>query len=137
MFYTGVDAEGGSFGASSKPSGVVLDERARRLVAAAEAEAMGFGGVTAVAEASGLSRGTLMRGLAELQTAPKLLRGQPIRRKGGGRKRTAEKDTTLRRDLEPLVEPEIGWSIAAGQQGAGNSGGTNIRRRGEIVFRCR
>jgi len=35
----------------------VLDERTRRLVAAAEAEAIGFGGVTAVAQASGLSRG--------------------------------------------------------------------------------
>ncbi len=44
----------------------VLAERARRLVAAAEAEAMGFGGVTAVALASGLSRGTVMRGVAEL-----------------------------------------------------------------------
>jgi hypothetical protein len=85
--------------------GRVLDERARRLVAAAEAQAMGFGGVTAVAQASGLSRGTVMRGMAELKTAPKLVRGQPIRRKGGGRKRTSEKDTTLRRDLEALVEP--------------------------------
>jgi hypothetical protein len=85
--------------------GRVLDERARRLVAAAEAQAMGFGGVTAVSQASGLSRGTVMRGMAELKTAPKLVRGQPIRRKGGGRKRTSEKDTTLRRDLEALVEP--------------------------------
>jgi DNA-binding phage protein len=39
----------------------VLDERTRRLVAAAEAEAIGFGGVTAVAQASGLSRGTVIR----------------------------------------------------------------------------
>ena len=49
----------------------VLDERTRRLVAAAEAEAIGFGGVTAVAQASGLSRGTVMRGMAEIKTAPK------------------------------------------------------------------
>jgi hypothetical protein len=83
----------------------VLDERARRFVAAAEAEAIGFGGVTAVARASGLSRGTVMRGVAELKVAPKLVRGQRIRRKGGGRKRTTEKDTTLKRDLEALVEP--------------------------------
>jgi Rhodopirellula transposase DDE domain len=83
----------------------VLDERTRRLVAAAEAGAIGFGGVTAVARASGLSRGTVIRGMAELKTAPRLVRGQRIRRKGGGRKRTVDQDTTLKRDLETLVEP--------------------------------
>ena len=83
----------------------VLDERTRRLVAAAEAEAMGFGGVTAVARASGLARGTVIRGMAELKTAPKAVRGQRIRRKGAGRKRTVEQDATLKRDLEALVEP--------------------------------
>jgi len=83
----------------------VLDERTRRLVAAAEAEAIGFGGVTAVAQASGLSRGTVIRGVAELKTAPKLARGQRIRRSGAGRKRTVDQDATLKRDLEALVEP--------------------------------
>jgi len=83
----------------------VLDERTRRLVAAAEAEAIGFGGVTAVAQASGLSRGTVMRGMAEIKTAPKPARGQRIRRKGAGRKRTVDRDSTLKRDLEALVEP--------------------------------
>lgn len=83
----------------------VLDERTRRLVAAAESQAIGFGGVTAVARASGLSRGTVIRGIAELQTATKPTRDQRIRRKGGGRKRTVDRDTTLRRDLEGLVEP--------------------------------
>ena len=83
----------------------VLDERTRRLVAAAEAEALGFGGVTAVAKASGLSRGTVIRGMAELKTAPKPGRGQRIRRKGAGRKRTVDQDPTLERDLESLVEP--------------------------------
>ena len=83
----------------------VLDERTRRLVAAAEAKAIGFGGVTMVARASGLSRGTVIRGLAELKTAPKPVRGQRIRRKGAGRKRTVDRDATLKRDLEALVEP--------------------------------
>jgi hypothetical protein len=83
----------------------ILDERVRRLVAAAEAEALGFGGVTAVARASGLSRGTVIRGMAELKAAPKPARGQRIRRKGAGRKRTIDQDTTLKRDLESLVEP--------------------------------
>ena len=83
----------------------VLDERTRRLVAAAEAQAIGFGGVTAVAQASRLPRGTILRGLAELQTASKPARGQRIRRKGAGRKRTMDQDATLKRDLESLVEP--------------------------------
>ncbi len=83
----------------------VLDERTRRLVAAAEAAAMGFGGISAVAEASGLSRGTVIRGIAELKTATKPARGQRIRRKGAGRKRTVDQDATLKRDLEALVEP--------------------------------
>jgi hypothetical protein len=78
----------------------VLDERTRRLVAAAEAEAMGFGGVTAVAQASRLSRGTVIRGMAEIKIAPKPARGQRIRRKGAGRKRTVVQDATLKRDLE-------------------------------------
>ena len=83
----------------------VLDERTRRLVAAAEAEALGFGGVSAVARASGLSRGTVIRGMAELKTAPEATRGPRIRRKGAGRKRTVDQDATLERDLESLVEP--------------------------------
>ena len=83
----------------------VLDERTRRLVAAAEAKAIGFGGVTMVAQASGLSRGTVIRGIAELKTAPKAAHGQRIRRKGAGRKRAVDQDATLKRDLEALVEP--------------------------------
>src|SRR5208283_5009505 len=83
----------------------VLDERTRRLVAAAEAEAIGFGGVTAVAQASGLSRGTVIRGMAEVKITSNPVRGQRIRRKGAGRKRTVDQDATLKRDLEALVEP--------------------------------
>jgi transposase len=83
----------------------VLDERTRRLVAAAEATAIGFGGVSIAARASGLSRGTVIRGVAELKAAPKLPRTQRIRRKGAGRKRTSDRDATLKRDLEALVEP--------------------------------
>src|ERR1700722_6495114 len=98
------DADGGlarKFGLLSR----FLDERTRRLVAAAEAEVRGFGGVTAVARATGLSRGTLIRGIAELKVAPKLVSDQRIRRKGAGRKKTIDRDATLKRDLESLVEP--------------------------------
>jgi hypothetical protein len=83
----------------------MVDERTRRLVAAAEALAVGFGGVSLVARASGLSRGTVTRGLAELKAGPKPAGGERIRRKGAGRKRTVEQDPTLKRDLEVLVEP--------------------------------
>src|SRR5580658_7946243 len=91
----------------------VLDERMRRLVAAAEAEAIGFGGVTAVARASGLSRGTVIRGVAELKAAPKPARGQRIRRKGAGRKRTIDQDATLKRDLESPDQSSHGGGTSA------------------------
>ncbi len=83
----------------------VLDERTRRLVAAAEAQSLGFGGVTRVAQASGLSRGTVIRGIAELKTAPRPAGEQRVRRKGAGRKRVIDQDATLKHDLEALVEP--------------------------------
>src|ERR1700694_4501767 len=111
----------------------VLDERTRRLVAAAEAEAIGFGGVTAVAQASGLSRGTVIRGMAEIKTAPKPARGQRIRRKGAGRNRPVDRDTTIKRDLEALVEPvtrgdpesPLRWTCKSVRQLA-----TELKRRG-------
>jgi hypothetical protein len=81
-----------------------LDERARRLVAASEALSLGWGGITATARATGLSRAAVRRGIAELQGAPAAAPGR-IRRAGGGRKKTVEIDPTLQRDLEALVEP--------------------------------
>lgn len=83
----------------------VLNERMRRLVAAAEAQALGHGGVTLVAEATGLARSTITEGIAEL-AAPSPEGGeQRLRRPGGGRKRLTDHDPTLLRDLEGLVEP--------------------------------
>ena len=86
-----------------------LDERMRRLVAAAESEAIGYGGVSAVARATGVSRRAITEGMKELkerkasrQTRSPQLR---IRRKGAGRKRTIEKDVTLLEDLDRLVDP--------------------------------
>jgi hypothetical protein len=81
-----------------------LDERARRLVLAAEAAAIGRGGVSAVARATGASRAMISRGAAELEE-PVLLPAGRIRRKGGGRKRTVDQDPTLLGDLERLVDP--------------------------------
>ncbi len=83
-----------------------LDERMRRLVAAAEAEAVGFGGASVVARATGVSRRAIRTGARELQEEPQRMGpGWRIRRAGGGRKRTVEQDSTLRRDLERLIEP--------------------------------
>src|ERR1700674_5732508 len=79
-----------------------LDERGRRLVAAAEAFAAGYGGIAAVAVATGMAPSTIGRGLKELaQDEP----AERIRRPGAGRKPAICKDPTLLADLEALVEP--------------------------------
>src|SRR5947208_1481628 len=84
----------------------VLDERRRRLLAAAEALALGRGGVSGVARVTGVSRRAIRAGLAELQApAAEMLPTVRIRRPGGGRKRVSTTDPTLRQDLERLVEP--------------------------------
>jgi len=83
----------------------VLDERSRRAVAASEALALGWGGITAVARATGLSRTAIRRGIAELRgTVPRAAPGR-IRRPGGGRKRIVATDPTVLADLERLVDP--------------------------------
>ena len=81
-----------------------LNERMRRLVAAAEARALGWGGVTAVAKATGVSRRAIAVGLAELDN-PSTQVSKRIRKEGAGRKKTVDADTRLQTDLESLVEP--------------------------------
>ncbi len=81
-----------------------LTERSRRVWAATEARALGWGGIALVARATGISTATIARGLRELQGRRRLAPGR-VRRPGGGRKRTIDKDPTLLRDLEGLVEP--------------------------------
>jgi Rhodopirellula transposase DDE domain len=84
-----------------------LDERRRRLWAAAEALALGWGGVTTVAAATGLHRNTVSQGLRELRAVDPdgVPSEQRIRAVGGGRKAVTERDPTLLADLEALVEP--------------------------------
>jgi hypothetical protein len=79
-----------------------LDECGRRLVAAAEAFAAGYGGIAAVAAATGMAPSTIGRGLKELAPDEP---SERIRRPGAGRKPTISKDPTLLSDLETLVEP--------------------------------
>ena len=79
------------------------------LWAAVEARALGRGGVTTVAKASGLSRTTIYAGLRELDAPPSGQAQSPdrIRARGGGRKRLIDKDRGLLTDLDALVEPSM------------------------------
>jgi Rhodopirellula transposase DDE domain len=80
-----------------------LNERSRRLLAAAEAKAAGFGGIRATSLATGMARSTIGRGLKDL-AAPDTLAGN-VRRPGGGGPTLIEKDPTLLENLRHLVEP--------------------------------
>ena len=82
--------------------GACLDERSRRLWAAAESAAHGRGGISLVARASGVSRRAIAVGLTELKKKPdRSPRTRlPIRQKGGGRKKASLKDPKLLIDLE-------------------------------------
>jgi transposase len=82
----------------------VLDEKSRRLLAAAESKALGRGGISAVSKTTGVSRQVIRQGLRELEQSPTHPAGR-IRRPGGGRKSARQKDPTLVADLEKLVEP--------------------------------
>jgi hypothetical protein len=86
-----------------------LDERMRRLVAAAESAAIGYGGVSAVARATGVSRRAITEGLKELSrqkvSGEARLAQSRIRRRGAGRKRAVDKDPALLEDLDRLVDP--------------------------------
>jgi transposase len=81
----------------------VLDERTRRLLAAAESQAIGKGGISAVSQATGISRPVIRQGIAELKNPASLVSGR-IRRKGGGRKKAIDKDASLKSDLQDLLE---------------------------------
>ena len=81
----------------------VLDERARRLVAAAESQALVRGGISAVSKATGISRLVIRQGVVELKH-PNSWRAGRIRRQGGGRKKAVDKDSSLRSDLQDLLE---------------------------------
>jgi hypothetical protein len=117
-----------------------LDERMRRLVAAAESAAIGYGGVSLVARATGVSRRAITEGMKEL--SQQKVSGGPlpsqsrIRRKGAGRKRTVEKDPGLRGDLDRLVDPAtrgdpespLRWTCKSVRMLAGE-----LRREGHAV----
>jgi len=81
-----------------------LDERRKRLLAGAQAQALGRGGIAAVARASGMSRSTVQSGVREVDEG-----AEPsgrVRRPGAGRPRLIDKDPDLLLELDDLVSPE-------------------------------
>ena len=81
----------------------LLDERQRRLLAGAQARALGRGGIEAVVRAAGMSRTTVQKALREMDSGV-----EPparIRRPGAGRKRLTDKDPSLLSELDAMVEP--------------------------------
>ncbi len=81
-----------------------LDEHTRRIWAATEASAIGYGGISVVARATEISRRAILVGLREIK-AGTLLREGRVRRPGGGRKSGVEHQPDLPEKLENLVEP--------------------------------
>jgi len=88
----------------------LLDERLRRFMAAAEAKAIGHGGATLVSNVTGVSRRAIWAANKELQSgevadADLTQTTDRIRKPGGGRKKTVDKDPVLKENLDSLVNP--------------------------------
>ena len=112
-----------------------LDERGRRLWAAAEARALGRGGIAAVVRATGISESTVRRGLRELERGVELPAGRS-RRPGAGRIPIERREPGLAEDLNRLIEPAgdpahnspLRWTSKSGAQLA-----AGLRARGHRV----
>lgn len=89
-----------------KLSGVLpeLNERQRRILLAAEAESIGYGGIKIISDISGVAVSTIRRGIKELKKKPKKLIS--VRREGGGRKKSTEANPELTKILQEIIEPE-------------------------------
>lgn len=83
-----------------------VDERVRRLIAASEASAAGYGGIAATSAATGVARSTIGRGLAELAAGQNQYPGR-VRRPGGGRKPAVQTQSGLLETLDELVRSAI------------------------------
>ncbi len=80
-----------------------LDERGRRMWAAAEARSHGRGGIAAVVRATGISAATVRRGIAEVDSGQRAPEGR-VRRPGAGRPSISEREPGLREALLALLE---------------------------------
>ena len=83
---------------------LLLDERSRRLVAANEARSLGYGGISKVRRACGLSRKAITKGIRELSEGNAMT--ERVRRPGAGRKQIAVRDPKILALLERLIEPQ-------------------------------
>lgn len=81
-----------------------LNERQLRLAAALEARSLGYGGVSAVAQATGIARGTIHRALEEIKDPQLMSARDRIRVRGGGRKRIVAQKPRILKRLKELVE---------------------------------
>lgn len=81
-----------------------LDEHTRRVWAATDASVIGYGGISLVARATGISRRAILVGLREIEEGDILPEGR-VRRQGGGRKSGVHHQPDLPESLEGLVEP--------------------------------
>jgi len=86
-----------------RPVWPLLDERTRRIMAANEAIGLGYGGVSLVHRACGLSRKAIAKGIGEIEAGDCPLAGR-IRRPGAGRKNLTESDPALLAALDGLIE---------------------------------
>jgi Rhodopirellula transposase DDE domain len=82
-----------------------LDERTRRIMAASEAMHLGYGGVSLVRRACGLSRKAIVKGIREIQEGSAPLEGR-IRRPGAGRKPITVSNPRLLAVLEEIIDAE-------------------------------
>lgn len=83
----------------------LLDERTRRLMAASEARTLGYGGISQVRRACGLSRKAIAKGMREIEEGTSVPPGR-IRRPGAGRKKLLIHDPRLPAALDRLIDPE-------------------------------
>jgi hypothetical protein len=82
-----------------------LNEKIKRLALAAEAKAIGWGGIERVSRATSVSNDTISKGITELGDEPVVVEPGRIRKPGGGRKKLIDTDPTLLSDLDSLIEP--------------------------------
>ena len=88
-----------------RPAWPHLDERTRRIMAATEAASLGYGGVSLVSRACGLSRKAIRKGMVELESRAKPMVGR-VRRPGAGRKSLTASDPNLVETLEALIDEQ-------------------------------
>jgi len=89
-----------------KLSGILflLDEKQRRLVVAAEAQALGYGGIKILSDVTGMDCKTIRRGVEELKKRKKQIGRTRI--KGGGRKKLSDQVPKIKKLIEDLIEPD-------------------------------